>query len=232
VHDSFWRKASSKLLDRAFPETSCEHGPSAPVLATPHPLVLDYDALSRLTHATEDDGQVTTTIYDGVSHPVEAIDFLGNRALTTYDQNSNALSVTSVELSPEGLVPAETFTTRYVYDQLDRVVRATDNAGQTSRFGYDSRNNLVFRSDPEGAVMGDPLGIFPGQINGPGNTKTYHYDGLDRMIRQVCDLRVGGTGAGGIDTSNGANPDGQVSLGYVFDDNSRLAGIVDDNGKG
>ncbi|MBL4847828.1 MAG: RHS repeat-associated core domain-containing protein, partial [Planctomycetes bacterium] len=40
----------------------------------------------------------------------------------------------------------------------------------------------------------------------------------------------GGTGAGALDTSNAFNPDGQVSLSYEFDGNSRLTGIVDDNG--
>ena len=41
---------------------------------------------------------------------------------------------------------------------------------------------------------------------------------------------VGGTGAGALDTSNAFNPDGQISLSYEFDGNSRLVGIVDDNG--
>ncbi|MEZ6186475.1 MAG: HYR domain-containing protein [Planctomycetota bacterium] len=189
----------------------------------------EFDRLGRLTHTVEDDGEVTRSVFDGVSRVVESVDALGNRMLTSYDQNSNALAVTSVERSPEGLVPDEVFTTRYVWDQLDRLVRATDNAGQTTRFAYDSRDNLVFRSDPEGAVVADPLGVFPGNVNAPGNTCTWFYDGLDRQVRQLCDLRVGGTGAGGLDTSNPTNPDGQVSLSYVFDGNSRLTGIVDDN---
>ena len=192
--------------------------------------VVEFDSLSRPVFMIEDDGEVSETVYDGVSRPIESIDALGNRSLTAYDRNSNAISSTSVETSPEGLVPAEVFTTRYVYDQLDRLVRATDNAGQTSYFAYDSRDNLVRQQDPEGPVTADPLGVFPGQINGPGNSKTYVYDGLSRMIRQVCDLRVGGTGAGALDTSNPFNPDGQISLSYEFDGNSRLTGIVDDNG--
>ena len=85
------------------------------------------------------------------------------------------------------------------------------------------------RTGREGGVAARILA--PGVTkNGPGNTCTYVYDGLGRMVRQVCDLRVGGTGAGAIDTSNPRNPDGQISLGYVFDKNSRLVGIVDDNG--
>ena len=51
------------------------------------------------------------------------------------------------------------------------------------------------------------------------------------MIREVCDLRVDGSGENPIDTSNPLNPDGQIELACVFDGNSRLTGIVDDNAK-
>ena len=189
----------------------------------------EFDALSRSTFLVEDDGEVRSTIYDGASRAIEQVDALGNRQLTTYDKNSNPLTVASVEVSPESLVPIETFTADYVWDQLNRLARATDNAGQTTRFEYDSRDNLVFRSDPEGPETPDPLGLFPGPINGPGNTETYVYDGLGRLLAQVSDLRVGGTGAAVLDTSNPANPDGQIILAYGWDGNSRLAAIVDDN---
>ena len=191
----------------------------------------EYDASSRLTFSIEDDLESNQTIYDGAGRVVEVIDQIGNRRRTIYDRNSNALSVQSIEVSPEGLAPIQTFTTRYVYDQLDRLVRATDNAGQTTRFGYDSRNNLVSRSDPEGAPTADPLQVFPGQINAPGNTTAYMYDGLGRKITQTLDLRLGGTGSGAIDTTNPNNPDGKIAVGYVYDGNSRVIGIVDDNGK-
>ncbi|MCI0541732.1 MAG: DUF6531 domain-containing protein [Verrucomicrobiales bacterium] len=191
---------------------------------------LEYDALSRPTFMIEDDLQITRTIYDGADRPVERVDHLGNRLVTAYDRNSNPTRVQSIELSPESLVPNETFTTHYVYDQLDRAVRVTDNAGQTVRFAYDSRDNLVFRSDPQGAPIPDPLGLFPGQINEPGNTVAWFYDGLDRRILQLADLRVDGQGGKPLDVSNAFNLDGQVALGYAYDGNSRLIGILDDNG--
>jgi len=191
---------------------------------------LEYDALSRPTFTMEDDLQLTQSIYDGADRPIERIDHLGNRLVMAYDQNSNPIRVRSIEVSPEGLVPSETFTTHYVYDQLDRAARVTDNAGQTARFAYDSRDNLVFRADPEGAPIPDPLGLFPGPINQPGNTVAWFYDGLDRRVLQVADLRVDGKGDNPLDRSNPFNPDGQINLGYVYDGNSRLIGIVDDNG--
>ena len=195
----------------------------------------EYDALGRRTFVVEDDLEVTRTVYDGLGRVVESVDHLGNRTTIEYDRNSNPVRAASRELSPDGLVAEETFTTLYVYDQLDRLVRVTDNAGQTTRFDYDSRDNLVFQSDPEGPPAIDPLGLFPaagqsGRINEAGNTRTWFYDGLDRRVRQVCDLRQGGVGGNDLDTSNPHNPDGQVTLAYVWDGNSRLAAIVDDNG--
>lgn len=190
----------------------------------------EYDRDSRMTCTLEDDLQQQRTVYDGADRPVERIDHLGNRRLTSYDQNSNAIETTSVERSPEENVPEERFTTLYVYDQLDRVVRATDNLGQTTRFSYDSRDNLTARADPEGDLTADPLGLFGGEINEAGNTKAWFYDGLDRRVRQISDLRTGGRGGAPLDLTNPENPDGQVAMSYRFDGNSRLVARIDDNG--
>ena len=190
----------------------------------------EYDALGRRTHTIEDDDQTTETVYDGLSREIAAIDAMGNMTVTDYDSNSNAIRVSNVEVSEGDLVPEQVFETYYVYDQFNRLVRATDDAGQTTRFAYDSRNSLISISDPVGPPTEDPLGIFPGQINGPGNTVSYVYDGLSRRIAEASDLRVGGVGDGEIDTTNPENADGMVALLYEWDGNSRLAAIVDDSG--
>ncbi len=191
--------------------------------------VYEYDALSRLTYTVEDDGEVAEMLYDGLSRQIAEVDALGNMLLMDYDSNSNPVRVTSVEVSENDLVSQEVFETRYVYDQFNRLVRATDNAGQTSRFTYDSRDNLVSISDPVGPLTDDPLGLFSGKINGLGNTSRYFYDGLNRRISEISDLRIGGIGSGGIDTSNSHNNDGVVTLSYKWDGNSRLISIEDDN---
>lgn len=191
----------------------------------------EFDALSRLTYVVEDDKEVHQIVYDGAGRRVQNVDALGNSTAIQYDQNSNPLRVTRREVSPENLVPAESFTTLYVYDQLDRVVRASDNAGHTMRFGYDSRDNLISQSDPEGPLIADPLGLVPANFNAPGNSASYAYDGLGRLIRSTGDLRQGGTGNGALDTSNPFNPDGQVTVSFEWDGNSRLVGVRDDNGR-
>ncbi|MBE9549283.1 MAG: RHS repeat-associated core domain-containing protein [Proteobacteria bacterium] len=191
----------------------------------------EYDALSRITYTVEDDEDTHQAIYDGASRVVQTVDPLGNLLDLIYDRNDNLISEVSTEVSPEGIVPDEVFITRYVYDQLDRLVRTTDNIGRTTRLAYDSRDNLTTSTDGVGPMLGsDPLGVFPGAINGPGNSNTRHYDGRDLLVKEVVDLRVGGQGDGILDTSNPSNPDGQVTVQYAFDDNSRLASMTDDNG--
>lgn len=191
----------------------------------------EYDALSRPTFKVEDDTDVDETTYDGANRPIELIDALGNRYVFTYDKNGNVIGSEREEISPEGIVPDEIFTTLHVYDQLDRRVRSTDNGGRTGRFGYDSRGNPTTSSDGVNPnLIADPLGLFTGSINEPGNTITRTYDGRDLVVTEVSDLRVGGTGNGAIDTSNPSNADGQVTVKYVYDGNDRLTALIDDNG--
>jgi RHS repeat-associated protein len=193
--------------------------------------LLEHDALSRTWAVVEDDLQVSRTVFDGASRAVESIDALGNRQVVTHDRNGNPLAVTSVELVAVPGVAAESFTTRYVWDQLGRLARVSDNAGQTAYFTYDSRDQLVQRADPLGAAITDPLGVVPTGINAPGNTTRWLHDGLGRVLTETHDLRTGGQGGAPLDLSNPANPDGQVTLAYVWDQSSRLRAIVDDAGR-
>jgi RHS repeat-associated protein len=190
----------------------------------------EFDAASRLTFRIEDDGETHAMRYDGAHRRLLTRDPLGNSVSVVYDQNSNPVRVVAHEVSAEGLVPAEDFVTVSVYDQLDRLVRRTDNAGQTTRYTYDSRHNLIGESDPQGPPMADPLGLVAGQINGPGNTTAQVYDGLNRLVQTTRHIRQGGSGSGALDTSNPFNPDGSVTVSYRWDGNSRLTGIRDDNG--
>ena len=118
---------------------------------------MEYDALSRRTFAVDANSQTTQWVYDGVSRVVQSMDAVGNYRQTAYDNNSNPTCVTSTEISPEGLVPSEVFTTLYVWDALDRLARVTDNVGQTATLTYDSRNQLTDTSDAVGPLVNDPL---------------------------------------------------------------------------
>lgn len=238
----------------------------------------EYDRKSRRTILIEDDLSVFQTRYDGVDRVIGEIDPELNEVLYTYDDNNNIVKVVEVEITQQsdvaaGKVPdlSETFTTINVYNSLNRLIRTTDNLGQTTRYHYDSRDNLIFTSDAQHSkeaadLIADPLGLYPASttqasasekeswlvrllrlfqrlfgwlfgtarteqptnINKPGNTMEYFYDGLNRKISEVRHLRVDGQGKNPIDTGNPANPDGLIVIDYQWDSNSRLVVMADD----
>ncbi len=192
----------------------------------------EFDRKGRTTFTIADDGDVFESQYDGVNRLIARIDPEGNRADYTYDENNNMTMVKETEVTQEGNSPSltEKFTTINEYDALDRLVRVTDNIGQTARFTYDSRNNLIYTSDPNGKKTKDKQGLYDGKINKDGNTVHYYYDGINRKIKEERDLRKGGQGNGAIDTSNPYNPDGKITIAYTYDKNSHLTAITDDNG--
>lgn len=191
--------------------------------------VMEYDNLSRLVRSANDLQQVTTYIYDGASRPVVRLDAAGNRVTTVFDNNGNPVKETRLEVASSGLALQEQFVEFYVYDQLDRLIRATDNAKQTTYYAYDSRDNLIISFDAKGAAIFDPWGLLTGQINGPGNPVFYTYDGRDRMISRNTLLFVGGAPTGPPDMSNPLNPDGAITVKYFYDGNDRLIAIGDDS---
>lgn len=192
----------------------------------------EYDRKGRKTFIVEDDGDVFEYQYDGADRKIFYIDPEGNRIDYTYDENNNITKIVETEVTQKGNKPSltEQFTTLYLYDALDRLVRTTDNIGQTTRYVYDSRNNLILTSDAQGKKIKDNEGLFSGQINSDGNTVNYYYDGVNRKIQEVKDIRIGGQGGGVIDTTNPSNPDGMVTIAYEYDKNSRLISLTDDKG--
>lgn len=185
---------------------------------------VEFDALGRQFRSVQDDGQERLTFYDGVSRVVEGVDAVGNRTLTEYDRNSNVTRVTSVEVSNAGGVSQEAFATSYVYDQLNRMVRLTDNAGHTTRFEYDSHDNLVRQSDARGQLGPDPLGLYSNEINANGNITRFRYDGANRLLAKVIELTADGEGGSPLDSANS-----EIEVTYEYDDNSRLVRVRDDN---
>ena len=148
-----------------------------------------------------------------------------------YDDNGNVQQYDLIERSTTGVTPplTETFTYRSTYDSHNRKVRDINPLGHTFRYAYDSFHSHSTYSDAQNnTLVSDPLGQYPGMINNPGNTGSYIYDGLGRRIVTKSDLRVGGTGAGAIDTSNPSNPDGFVITESFFEPNSKPFATVDD----
>lgn len=185
-----------------------------------------HDRNSRKVRATQDDLDTATWEHDGVDRVVRTVDPEGNAIAYGYDKNNNVVRVTETELSQKLRVAPEAFTTTRHYDTLDRLTRVTDNCGNTHRSAYDSRNNLTHATD---AKASSTTGC-PRTVNAQGNSMRYTFDGMNRRLQEIRDLRVGGVGAGALDTSNPANPDGRIVTRSNWDANSRLLSQTDDNG--
>ena len=209
---------------------------------------LEHDRKHRRTFTVHDDGATVQSVYDGADRHVRTVDPEGNETLRSYDDNDNLVQTVAVEITRRDEVAAgevpdlrETFTTRTVYDALDRPIRVTDNLGQTRRTRYDSRGNPwqisdAQHSDRVTALIDDPLAVFETDapsvrgINRTGNLTVRHFDGLHRQVAEVMDLRIGGLGSNPLNTLNPANPDGRITLRTEWDANSRVTARIDDNG--
>ena len=200
----------------------------------------EYDRNNRRTFHIEDDLSLRRTFHDGAGRAVRVLDPENNEILYTFDDNSNLVSQTEIERTQRvdieaGKVPElrETYRTFHIYDSLDRPIRTTDNLGQTRRYHYDARNNRIRATDAQHSKdpadrFIDPLGRSPDRINRPGNSSEYFYDGVNRRISEVRQLRAGGQANQPIDDANPANPDGLIVTDYAWDANSRLVARADD----
>lgn len=173
---------------------------------------VEYNRNSLVTRTLDDNSHQAKNEYDGVDRKIKEIDQLGNQVVRTFDSSSNITQVVETDVSEEGTVANESFTSLMSYDSLNRLTSHTDNLGNITQLSYDSRDNIITKIDPL------------------GNTTSYVYDGLNRQLSETLTLKVGGTGAGATDTSNSANPDGQIVSSTTYDDNSRVQSLSDDNG--
>ncbi|MGK7955408.1 MAG: RHS repeat-associated core domain-containing protein, partial [Crocosphaera sp.] len=220
---------------------------------------LEYDRNSRQTFMIEDDEDTSRTDYDGANRVIKTIDAEGNTVEYAYDDNNNLIETKETDVSQVAGVADQVFLTTSFYDSLNRLQQTTDNIGQTTFYRYDSRNNLVAIADSQGPVTGETInrrGFADGAltvntINDFGNVTRYFYDGISRKVREEQILTASGKGDGihiganifGMKDVVGeeesftptaditqAGGDGIIRTGYVYDDNSLLSAIVDDQG--
>lgn len=226
--DVMWDERSRPFfIDRIANYGTLVEGPLAPGsgIATR----VEYDRLSRRTFVIGDDAQAHETRYDGLDRAIWTRDPMGNIREGSYDDESNLVKTIETDVYPSG-APTRTFWTWRRYDALGRLITTTNQLGETDRFEYDARDLLIATSDAEApGTAGTIHGV---SVNSAGNTRSYRYDGLGNLLRETIDLRVGGNGAGAIDTSNTANADGKVVLEQSWDANGRLFRRYDDKQSG
>lgn len=188
----------------------------------------EYDANDRQTFRVEDDLAVYRFEYDGADRlvrevlPLEDPNGVQTDRVFLYDANGNVVRNTETHSNPEGLHAPATLETIFVYDALDRPVRVTDPLGQTGYSDYDSRDNRVAEHDERGALVADPLGLFAGPINEPGNAVRCAYDGVGRLWLETSELHQDGEGSAPLV--------GAITILSEYDANGNVVRAVDGGG--
>ncbi len=182
-----------------------------------------YDRNGNLTALRNDGGQAILNTYDKLDRLASQTDALNNRLAFRYDGANNLVQIVAAERQPDNLAPTEIYTTTYAYDAVNRLVEVTGSLGATERAAYDSRGNLVFRSDANGPTPSDDFSpSYSGTIaNDHGNTSIFSYDSQGRLLAAAYHLREGGVGGGAVI--------GQAQMLYAYDANGNLVGRTDPN---
>nr|WP_281417058.1 RHS repeat-associated core domain-containing protein [Kistimonas asteriae] len=130
----------------------------------------EYDSRGRLKALIDGNDNTTTWEYDntrltGIQYPTYRENYrYDNRDRTTVEQQhfnagaDEASPLTELTRRFDYLIDsnlkqrsdANSNTSGYEYDALDRLIAMTDAEGGVTRYGYDARDNLVSVIDPEG----------------------------------------------------------------------------------
>jgi YD repeat-containing protein len=145
----------------------------------------------------------TVTVYDTAARPSVVVDAKGNTRTNIYDPNNNLVRTVEVDISDSGQ-PAQTFTTVFSYDGIDRLFQIIDNLGYTTMYEFDSRNDPTVYTDAR------------------GNLHRFGYDGLDRLLFTEHYLTSTGVGSGTVTST--------VLLQKTWDADSRLDSQTDNHG--
>jgi len=122
--------------------------------------------------------------YDGNGNGVYSIDGTANHVGTEqqYDPLNRLIKVLQDHV---GTGVTRDTTTRYAYDTRDNLRSVTDPDGLVTNFMYDGLNNLTDLSSPDTAHTGytyDSAGNRKTQTDARGVTSNYSYDALNRLI--------------------------------------------------
>jgi len=175
----------------------------APILGGQAVTQIEYNGLSQVIRVVNANGHATTIAYDTANRRRTLTDAKGNSITLNYDANGNVVQTTEVEKSDLG-DPDELFTTRFDYDNLNRLIATVDNVNTANRYLYDSRNNRTLT------------------VDGRGNVVRYTFDGLNRLTDTIREMTDTGDGSG--------NVVGTITTRQTWDDSGRLTSQIDDNG--
>ncbi len=212
--------------------------------------VIVLDPSSKVLQTVDDNANATTFGYDQAQRNYLVTDALGSTLTRMFDANSLTRETQEYEQSTDPTRPSEVHYTEFFYDQVYRLTARVDDLGNTDRWLFDSRSNVIETADAMNAPSGVTLGSLrsnagvPGVVlNLPGNTTRMTYDGMSRLIETDRDMRSDGTGATAvfyvITTKTSWDGDSRVFsrtdangnvTSYCYDDQNRLIRTTYANG--
>lgn len=144
---------------------------------------IGFDERNRPVSFTDGLGNVVKQVFDDRDLRTEVIDSLGNRVKTDYDINGLP---TRTIVAVGGV---ETTINRWQRDLIGRVTKFEDAEGNVTDYKFDSRNNLVLITYPDGSTFEktyDPLGFLISEKDANGSVVSFLYNAR----RQLTDLNL------------------------------------------
>jgi RHS repeat-associated protein len=188
-----------------------------------------FDPGSKVLAVVNDNAHVTSFGYDLADRLTASADNLGSSVVRTLDSDGLVTTVAEMEVPTDPTLSAQAYYTENFFDSEYRLIRRVTQMGNTTRWMYDSRNNVTQVSDAQAAPNGQTVGalrpsspIASVALNGRGNTTRFHYDGASRLLETDRDLRYGGTGDSAFVTHT-------IATKNQWDRNSRLKTQTDDD---
>jgi RHS repeat-associated protein len=144
-----------------------------------------YDENHNVIAHVDQLGFETRQTYDG-PNLTERINATDDVTTATFDSRNNKLT----KATSKG---AESFASRFDYDEIDNLVTVTDPIGQKLHYDYNESGQVEYARDRNGNEFRyyyNNLGDLASVVDPTGATTTMEYDGLGRKVRSVG--RAGG----------------------------------------
>jgi RHS repeat-associated protein len=142
-----------------------------------------YDSLGRQKRGPDAAWYAADSDYDALDRPIKSPDGRGNTWATTYDPNGNPINV--------GLTIAGAYLDGHyaTWDDLDRLERQVDYAGNATLNTYNGLGHLIAKTGADGYTLSfdrDPLGRITGAYNEEGHRVSFSLD-VDGRPRSLTD---------------------------------------------
>jgi RHS repeat-associated protein len=142
-----------------------------------------YDNLGRMKRGPDAAWYAADSDYDSLDRPIKSPDGRGNTWATSYDANGNPVNV---GLTISGAYVDGHYAT---WDDLDRLERQVDYAGNASLNRYNALGHLIATTGADGYTLGfdrDPMGRITGADNEEGHRVSFSLD-VDGRPRSLTD---------------------------------------------